>query len=30
MELGQHGITVNALIPGLVDTSLTRYPKRFQ
>ena len=29
MELGQHGITVNALIPGLVDTPLTRYPKRF-
>ena len=29
MELGQHGITVNALIPGLVDTALTRYEKRF-
>jgi NAD(P)-dependent dehydrogenase (short-subunit alcohol dehydrogenase family) len=29
MELGQYGITVNALIPGLVDTALTRYPKRF-
>ncbi len=29
MELGQHGITVNALIPGLVDTPLTNYPKRF-
>ena len=29
MELGQHGITVTGLIPGLVDTPLTRYPKRF-
>jgi NAD(P)-dependent dehydrogenase (short-subunit alcohol dehydrogenase family) len=29
MELGPHGITVNALIPGLVDTALTNYPKRF-
>ena len=29
MELGQYGITVNALIPGLVDTPLTRYEKRF-
>ncbi len=29
MELGQYGITVNAVIPGLVDTALTRYPKRF-
>ena len=28
MELGQYGITVNALIPGLVDTPLTQYPKR--
>ena len=28
MELGQHGITVNAVIPGLVDTALTRYEKR--
>jgi NAD(P)-dependent dehydrogenase (short-subunit alcohol dehydrogenase family) len=26
---GAAGITVNALIPGLVDTPLTRYPKRF-
>ena len=26
---GAHGVTVNALIPGLVDTALTRYPKRF-
>ena len=29
MELGQQGVTVNALIPGLVDTALTHYPKRF-
>lgn len=28
MELGEHNITVNALIPGLVDTDLTRYEKR--
>jgi NAD(P)-dependent dehydrogenase (short-subunit alcohol dehydrogenase family) len=28
MELGQYGITVNAVIPGLVDTPLTRYEKR--
>jgi NAD(P)-dependent dehydrogenase (short-subunit alcohol dehydrogenase family) len=28
IELGQHNITVNALIPGLVDTPLTRYEKR--
>ena len=28
MELGEHNITVNALIPGLVDTPLTRYYKR--
>jgi NAD(P)-dependent dehydrogenase (short-subunit alcohol dehydrogenase family) len=29
MELGEHNITVNALLPGLVDTALTRYTKRF-
>jgi len=29
MELGQYNVTVNALIPGLVDTPLTRYYKRF-
>jgi NAD(P)-dependent dehydrogenase (short-subunit alcohol dehydrogenase family) len=28
MELGQYNITVNAVIPGLVDTPLTRYEKR--
>ena len=30
MELGEHGITVNALIPGLVDTPLTRYETRLR
>ena len=29
IELGEHNITVNAVIPGLVDTPLTRYEKRF-
>lgn len=28
MELGEHNITVNALLPGLVDTPLTRYEAR--
>jgi NAD(P)-dependent dehydrogenase (short-subunit alcohol dehydrogenase family) len=28
LELGEYKITVNALIPGLVDTALTRYEKR--
>ena len=28
LELGEHNITVNALVPGLVDTPLTRYQKR--
>jgi NAD(P)-dependent dehydrogenase (short-subunit alcohol dehydrogenase family) len=28
LELGQYHITVNALLPGLVDTALTRYEKR--
>ncbi len=28
LELGRYNITVNALIPGLVDTALTRYDKR--
>jgi NAD(P)-dependent dehydrogenase (short-subunit alcohol dehydrogenase family) len=30
MELGEHNITVNALIPGLVDTPLTRYEARLR
>jgi NAD(P)-dependent dehydrogenase (short-subunit alcohol dehydrogenase family) len=30
MELGQHNITVNAIIPGLVDTPLTRYYTRLR
>lgn len=30
MELGEHNITVNALIPGLVDTPLTRYETRLR
>jgi NAD(P)-dependent dehydrogenase (short-subunit alcohol dehydrogenase family) len=29
MELGQYHITVNAVIPGRVDTALTRYSKRY-
>jgi NAD(P)-dependent dehydrogenase (short-subunit alcohol dehydrogenase family) len=28
LELGEFNITVNAVIPGLVDTALTRYEKR--
>ena len=28
LEFGQYDITVNALLPGLVDTPLTRYEKR--
>jgi len=28
LEFGQYNVTVNALIPGLVDTPLTRYNKR--
>lgn len=30
MEFGRHNVTVNALIPGLVDTPLTRYETRFR
>jgi NAD(P)-dependent dehydrogenase (short-subunit alcohol dehydrogenase family) len=30
MELGEHNITVNALLPGLVDTPLTRYYTRLR
>lgn len=29
LELGQYGITVNALIPGLIDTALTRHEDRY-
>jgi len=29
LELGQHGITVNAIIPGLIDTALTRHRQRY-
>jgi NAD(P)-dependent dehydrogenase (short-subunit alcohol dehydrogenase family) len=30
MEFGQYNVTVNALIPGLVDTALTRYETRLR
>jgi hypothetical protein len=29
LELGQYSITVNALIPGLIDTPLTRHKERY-
>jgi NAD(P)-dependent dehydrogenase (short-subunit alcohol dehydrogenase family) len=30
MEFGEHNITVNAILPGLVDTPLTRYETRLR
>jgi NAD(P)-dependent dehydrogenase (short-subunit alcohol dehydrogenase family) len=29
LELGEHGITVNAVIPGLINTTLTRHEDRY-
>ena len=29
LELGSHNITVNAVIPGLIDTALTRHEDRY-
>ena len=29
LELGRHGINVNAVVPGLVDTALTRHEERY-
>jgi NAD(P)-dependent dehydrogenase (short-subunit alcohol dehydrogenase family) len=28
-ELGEHGITVDAVVPGLIDTALTRHEDRY-
>ena len=29
LDLGEHGITVNAIVPGLIDTPLTRHHERY-
>jgi NAD(P)-dependent dehydrogenase (short-subunit alcohol dehydrogenase family) len=29
LEFGEHGITVNAVVPGLIDTALTRHEDRY-
>ena len=30
LEFGEHNVTVNCILPGLVDTGLTRYEQRFK
>ncbi len=29
LDLGEYGVTVNAVIPGLIDTELTRHEERY-